>query len=242
MNRTSQSSRRSSFALLSVDLIEEPEHFSDEHLHERLRQIQLDIDVDDEEIMMENHTHVPSWGTNHRRRRHENHQSSFLGRSNCSNVSDITNSFLSTMDYDDDLQTNQNSQNPAPSASRSRCICINTVSTSRLEELGHGSLASFDSIDQLIPMTRDSVTLAYRRGVPKLNHPDFQYDDDTDFESCSFKSETFLVNIFCDEGQGENYVEHEEVDILFGRRDSISLSGARVLNNRRNSLSVRVSL
>mmetsp|Transcript_6644 Transcript_6644/g.13844 ORF Transcript_6644/g.13844 Transcript_6644/m.13844 type:complete len:263 (-) Transcript_6644:245-1033(-) len=238
MNRTSQSSRRSSFALLSIDLIEEPEIFSDEHLHEKLRSIQVDIEDNEDQILLETHTHVPSWGTNHRRRRHEDRQSSSSCRSESSNISEITNSFLSTM-VDENLQTNLNNRNLAPSALRSRSSCISAVSFLS-EVMGEDSLASFDSIDQLTPMTRDSVTLAGRRGVPKSNYRGFQYDEDADFESSSFKSETFLVDTFHDGDQDEND-EQDEVDILFGRRDSLSLSRARIINGR-NSFSVRVSV
>lgn len=140
---------------------------------------------------------------------------------------------------DEDLQTNLNNRNLALPASRSRPSGGSAVSCPS-EVLGQGSLASFDSIDQLIPMTRDSVTLAGRRGVPKLNYGGSQYDEDADFESRSFKSETFLVDTFHDGHQDEND-EQDEVDILFGRRDSLSLSRVRVINGR-NSFSLRVSI
>mmetsp|Transcript_12976 Transcript_12976/g.26558 ORF Transcript_12976/g.26558 Transcript_12976/m.26558 type:complete len:289 (-) Transcript_12976:167-1033(-) len=166
MNRPSQQfSRRSDFALLNIDLTEEPDSFTDEHLHEHFRNIEIDLEIDDfdhfdildagdeeqEEGSIQpghTHAHVPSWGNNHRHGRCRRRESSL--------VSEVTtDSFLSSTE----VGSRRSSQSPGKLLA---------------EILGHGDgIASSSSIrrddDVRFPFAgRDSVSLAHGRGVPTL--------------------------------------------------------------------------
>ncbi|KAL7462648.1 hypothetical protein ACHAXS_003025 [Conticribra weissflogii] len=255
-NRPShQSSRRSDFALLNIDLVEEPESFSDEHLHDRIRNVEIDLETDDYDfgfpVSNDCHddddddddeddafsgrprVHEPSWG-NRRRHRHRRIRQSSL-------VSDVTfDSFVSSQEERED-----------------------PLRSSRLADvLGHSdgvaSSSSFLSDDDLLYLPlggRDSVSLAVRRGVPKPRHSRREDDDgnevlfrhlaDGDSVSLARRRGVPSLHRGChkDGGDDEREREHERGslcdrasdELLLAGRDSLSVARARYLRERRST-------